>query len=102
MAAESGVVVTPGYDGILVDKVQTVALIFNGVILTYVVVRLERAFHLAGEKMRGALTHQQETHRSINAIWARINEIETRVGMKSDLQMTLATIVKRLNDLEER
>jgi hypothetical protein len=91
-----------GYNGIWVDEIQTIALIFNGIVLAYIVVRLERAFNLASDKLRSVLTHQQETHRSINTIWTRINEIETRVGMKNDLQSTLATIAKRLNDLEQR
>jgi hypothetical protein len=84
------------------DVLCMAGVIFNGIVLAYVVIRLERAIGAAGERLRAVFTHQQETHRSINTIWTRINEIENRVGMKNDLQSTLAAIAKRLNDLEQR
>jgi hypothetical protein len=90
-----------------IDIVQTVGIICNALVLLYVVIRLERAFNNASEKMRSALAHQKGTLDSINKVWTRINEIEARVGMKSnnsietpELRATLATLSRRLDDLE--
>jgi hypothetical protein len=91
-----------------IDIVQTVGIIFNALVLLYVVIRLERAFNNASEKMQSVVTHQKESLDSINKVWTRINEIEARVGMKPNLNFiepsvlgaTLAALSKRLDDLE--
>src|SRR5580704_3480176 len=90
-------------DVAFIDIVQTVGIIFNALVLLYVVIRLERAFNNASEKMRSALAHQKGTLDSINKVWTRINEIEARVGMKlnsNNFSATLAALSRRVDDLE--
>jgi hypothetical protein len=92
----------------ITDIIQTAGIIFNGIVLVYVVLRLERALGDGSDKMRAALTHQKETLDSLNTVWKRINQIETRLGMKSDhipadeLRATLNTIHERLDDIENK
>jgi hypothetical protein len=106
VVAESGAL-TMEHNGAFIDNVQTAGIVFSVILLTYVVVRLEMVLTAASNKLRSALTHQKETHDSINYIWKRINEIETRVGMKSDhfipadeLRTTLTMLQRRLDDIE--
>jgi hypothetical protein len=65
-----------------IDIIQTAAIIFNGVVLAYVVWRLERAFENAAGKLTSVITHQREIQEGVERAWKRIDEIETQQGTR--------------------
>ncbi len=72
-------------DQSLLNAIQTIAIVFFGIVLTYVVWRLERVLTLVLATLRTlAVTHkdliqsQDAMEDSITDVWKRIDRIERR------------------------
>jgi hypothetical protein len=96
----------PGHEDSVLDVIQTIGILANGLVLAYVVWRLERSFDTAADKLRRLIIHQQEIQDAIERIWKRVDEIETQQGTRQTviplgkLQDQLAQLAARIKALE--